>query len=191
MLTHARLQISTFATLRAFMHACASVCEGALLIGFFCKDACCVFIFRYKGRFFAVKHRADPRHCFARCEKQQHALWCTKNHKSAHFSMLHTDAQDRLGDRSMHHKPSKHKCFPAFSQHGAIRRGAFRLGAHGDPRLRAKKIAVALGVPQSTTKRWLQRLRLAAAWRRTTSGQSRRIAGTFDSRVSQNEGRQP
>ena len=27
-------------------------------------------------------------------------------------------------------------CLQAFSQHGAIRRGAFRHGAHGDPRLR-------------------------------------------------------
>ena len=56
-------------------------------------------------------------------------------HKSAHSSISHTDAHDRLDDISTHHKPpfsSNHKCFQAFSQHG----GAFRHGLHGDPRLR-------------------------------------------------------
>ena len=37
------------------------------------------------------------------------------------------------------HIPSNHKCFQAFSQHGAVRRGAFRPGAHGDPRLRRQE----------------------------------------------------
>ena len=35
--------------------------------------------------------------------------------------------------------PSNHKCFQAFSQHGAIHRGAFRHGAHGEPRLRRQE----------------------------------------------------
>ena len=37
------------------------------------------------------------------------------------------------------HIPSNHKCFRAFSRHGAIRRGAFRHGAHGDRRLRRQE----------------------------------------------------
>ena len=49
---------------------------------------------------------------------------------------MHTDVHDRLDDISTHHKPhfpQDPKCFQAFSQqHGAIHRGAFRHGAHGD-----------------------------------------------------------
>ena len=59
------------------------------------------------------------------------------------FPTLHTDAHDRLDDISTHHKPhfpQDPKCFQAFSQqHGAIRRGAFRHGAHGDGRLRQQE----------------------------------------------------
>ena len=59
------------------------------------------------------------------------------------FPTLHTDARDRLDDISPHHKPhfpQDPKCFQAFSQqHGAIRRGAFRHGAHGDARLRQQE----------------------------------------------------
>ena len=45
--------------------------------------------------------------------------------------MLHSDAHDRLDDRSMHHKPDSPQItsvFQAFSQNGAIHRGAFRHG---------------------------------------------------------------
>ena len=59
------------------------------------------------------------------------------------FPTLHTDAHDRFDDISMHHKPhfpQDPKCFQALSQqHGAIRRGAFRHGAHGDARLRQQE----------------------------------------------------
>ena len=62
--------------------------------------------------------------------------------KTSTFSILHTDAHDRLDDISTHHKPhftSSHKCFQAFSQHAAIHRGAFRHGAHGEPKLRRQE----------------------------------------------------
>ena len=65
------------------------------------------------------------------------------NHKTAGFPTLHTDAHHRLDDISTHHKPhfpQYPKCFQAFSQqHGAIRRGAFRHGAHGHARLRQQE----------------------------------------------------
>ena len=70
----------------------------------------------------------------------KNGLWCKKCHKPAHFSILHTDVHDRLDD----HIHTPQATFP--SNH--------------------KNVATTLGLPQSTTKRWLQR----ATWRRTTSG---------------------
>ena len=89
------------------------------------------------------------------------ALCCKIYHKSAHFpyeTLTHmTDLMTYPHTTS--HISHNHKCFQAFSLHGSIHRKAFRHGAHGDPRLRRQEIATTLGLPQSTTKRWLQMLR--------------------------------
>ena len=57
--------------------------------------------------------------------------------KTACSCTLHTDAYDQLDEKSF--ISSNHRCFQAFSQHGAIHKEAFRHGAHGDPRLRRQE----------------------------------------------------
>ena len=99
------------------------------------------------------------------------------------FPTLHTDAHDRLDDISTYHKPhfpQDPKCFQAFSQqHGAIRRGAFRHGAHGDGRLRrlvCRRRQPGCGGFART-----------ATWRRATSGDRvvrRLVCVLFSSHVS-------
>ena len=113
----------------------------------------------------------------------KNALCCKIDHKSAHFSILHTDAHARLDDNF--HTPQAtfpHKCFQASHnmEHGAMVRSTEerfateRMATRG---FGAKKIATTLGLPQSTTKRWCLRGRfLRVAQKRDTA--PRQIAKT-------------
>ena len=92
----------------------------------------------------------------------KNALWCKIYRKSAHFSISHTDAHDRLDDLSMHLKPhvpqitSVFKPFQNMVRLTEERSAMERVATRG---FGGKKIAAALGVPEATTKRWLGRLR--------------------------------
>ena len=60
--------------------------------------------------------------------------------KSAHFSILDTDAHGRLDDISTHHKPHFHQIKSVFKPiHNMVRSTEERHGAPGDPRLRRQE----------------------------------------------------
>ena len=90
------------------------------------------------------------------------ALRCKVYHKSAQFSIPHTDAHDRLYDISLHSKPHFPQITSVFKpSHNMVRstEERFAMERVATRGFGAKKIAITLGLPQSTTKRWLQRLR--------------------------------
>ena len=91
----------------------------------------------------------------------QKGLCCKIYHKSAHFSILHTDAHDRLDDISTHQKPHFPQITNVFKpSHNMVRckEERFAMVRMATRGFGAKKIATTLGLPQSTTKQWLQLL---------------------------------
>ena len=84
------------------------------------------------------------------------------NGETSTFSILHTDAHDRLDDISIHHKPHFPQIISVFKPSHIMVRSTeerFAVERMTNRGFGAKRIATTLGLPQSTTKRWLQRLR--------------------------------
>ena len=104
--------------------------------------------------------------------------YITKQHVFTHCTLMHmTDSMTPI-HAPQHHFRQNHNCFQAFSQHGAIRRGAFRHGTHGDPRLRQpedRRRLVCRCRQRSAGCRGSARM---ATWRRAKSGDhaARRLA---------------
>ena len=89
------------------------------------------------------------------------------------FSILHTDAHDRLDDISIHHKPHFLQITSVFKpSHNVVRstEERFAIERMATRGFGAKKIATTLGLPQSTTKRCCRGCARTATWHRATSG---------------------
>ena len=80
--------------------------------------------------------------------------------KQKGFPTLHTDAHDRLDDISTHHSLKIPSVF-SHSHNNMVRSAEERFAMErvATRGFGSKKITAALGVPVSTTQRWLQRLR--------------------------------
>ena len=102
----------------------------------------------------------------------KNAFWCKTYHESAHFSISHTDAHDRLDDFSTHHKPHFPQITSVFKPSHNVERSAeerFAMDRMATRGFGAKKIAAALGVQRSAGCGGCAR---TAPWRRATSGKN-------------------